>query len=86
MHKITFFLLWMIPISVHSQTFDFNNYKPLQSSGTLPREFENSSTQKYNAKKDEIAAANPTVDRQAKDQYYLESTFALDSILKRGRV
>jgi hypothetical protein len=86
MRKITLIFLWLIAIGVHSQTTDFNNYKPLQSSGTLPKEFENSSTEKYNNKKAEIAKAPTSMERQAKNQYYLESAFALDDILKSGRI
>ncbi len=86
MRKLTLLILWLISIGVKSQTFDFNNYKPLQSAGTLPKEFTNSSTEKYNDKKGEIAKGKTQEEREAKDQYYLESSFALDDILKSGKV
>lgn len=79
-------LLGLAKIQAIAQTVDFNNYTPIQSSGTLPDEFRTNSYTKYQQKQDEIAKAKTKIEREAKDQYYLENAFALDNILKDGNV
>ncbi len=79
-------LLGLVSISTIAQTVDFNNYAPIQSSGTLPDEFRTNSYAKYKEKEAVIAKAKTKIEREAKDQYYLENAFALDNILKDGKV
>lgn len=83
-------LLWLLlglaSISASAQTVDFNNYTPIQSTGTLPDEFRTNSYTKYKEKQESIAKAKTKIEREAKDQYYLENAFALDNILKDGKV
>ena len=53
---------------VKSQPIDFDNYHPLQSSGTLPMEFGSSSTEKYQAKRTNTESGQTKFEKQATDQ------------------
>ncbi len=86
MRNILFSLFLFLSLVTKAQTVDFDNYQPIQSSGALPIEFSSTSTQKYFAKKDEINKSQTQLEIAAQDQYNLENAFALDDILKNGKV
>ncbi len=72
--------------TLFGQEIDFNNYSTITSSGTLPDEFSSSSTKKYYTRKDRISKKEARKIRKLKGEFYLESAFAIDDLLKSGRV
>lgn len=86
MKKLLLFLSLLIALGLNAQTYDFNNYQPLESKGTLPVDFSSNATAKYEAKKPQINSATTKFEKQTIDQYYLESCFGLDATLKSGKV
>lgn len=69
-----------------SQKIDFENYTTLSSSGQLPDEFSSSSSQKYYADKKDINRKDNKSKKRALKEFYLNSAFAIDELLKGGRV
>lgn len=86
MKKLLTILGFFISIGVLAQTYDFNNYQPIESKGTLPVDFTSNATAKYESKKPQINAASSKFEKKTIDQYYLESCFGLDATLKSGKV
>lgn len=76
----------LLTIISEAQTIDFENYTPLSSSGALPDEFTSTSTEKYQDNKKSISNSDNRTERKAKDEFYLQSTFAIDEMLRSGKV
>lgn len=84
-----FVVLFLFPHSFTSllgQGIDFNNYTTITSSGTLPDDFSSSSSTKYYNKKGGISKQEAKKIRKLKGEFYLETAFAIDDLLKSGRV
>jgi hypothetical protein len=88
--KFTGFFLafsFLIPICrAQSESIDFDNYTPLFSSGDLPSEFSLSSSEKYRMSRGSISNNDDETEQEAKDAFYLRSAFAIDELLKSGKV
>lgn len=70
----------------NTQAQDFKNYEPLRNSGDLPADFTTPSSVKY---KKDIAKLGKEKDKKAKaikDNFYLESNFAIDGMIRSGRI
>ena len=65
---------------------DFNHYSQLHSVGNLPEALIISSTEKYEQQKQNIGNNEQKKIKQLKNQFYLESTFSLDNLLRSGKV
>lgn len=65
---------------------DFNYYSQLHSVGNLPEALIISSTEKYEQQKQSIGNNEQKKIKQLKNQFYLESTFSLDNLLRSGKV
>lgn len=81
-------MLLCLGIMVCLQTYgqDFNNYKTLRSSGSIPKKFTTPTTQKYNQEVATISRHDKRSKKNAKKQFYLESNFEEDELLLSGRV
>lgn len=75
-----------LSISLKGQVIDFDKYKPLCSKGNLPKALLLTSTQKYKEQEKSISAKEKTEIKALKQEFYLESTFSLDNLLRRGEV
>ncbi|MBD0255651.1 MAG: M48 family metallopeptidase [Cytophagales bacterium] len=65
---------------------DFGNYQPLQSSGQIPADFLQLSSEKYEQDKSSIGRQEKAFDRRAKRQFYLENSFRVRELLYSGKV
>lgn len=65
---------------------DFNNYQTVLSQGSLPQEFATTSTEKYIENSKTITREDSRKTRKAKREFYLQSAFAIDNVLRSGRV
>lgn len=65
---------------------DFNNYQTVLSQGSLPQEFATTSTEKYIENSKTITREDNRKTRKAKREFYLQSAFAIDNVLRSGRV
>jgi hypothetical protein len=82
-------LLWVLcalPITLFSQTINFDKYKPLEATGKLPEVLEVKSMQKYRDDKSNTSLEGNRRDRKAQDQFLLESNFIIDDLLQSGKV
>jgi hypothetical protein len=65
---------------------DFGNYQPLQSSGQIPADFLQLSSEKYEQDKSSIGRKEKAFDKRAKRQFYLENSFRVRELLYSGKV
>ena len=65
---------------------DFENYKPLQSTGIVPADFTTLSFDKVQADVDAIDQSQSRSDRKTKERFYLQSNYFIDDLLLSGRV
>jgi Zn-dependent protease with chaperone function len=65
---------------------DFGNYQPLQSSGQIPADFLQLSSQQYEQDKSSIGRKEKAFDKRAKRQFYLENSFRVRELLYSGKV
>src|SRR5690606_4503649 len=66
---------------------DFDNYRPLTCSGSIPKEFTLPSTLKYKAELKKIENKNyKRKEKKDRKQFALESNFVLDDLLQSGLV
>ncbi len=65
---------------------DFGNYQPLQSSGQIPADFLQLSSEKYEQDKSSISRQEKAFDKRAKRQFYLENSFRVRELLYSGKV
>ncbi len=64
---------------------DFNRYQPLRVQGSIPPQFIETATHKYEADRASINDKKRRT-RKAKEEFYLKSNFGLQEILMSGRV
>lgn len=80
-------LFLCLVVCLGSTAQDFNNYKPLRSSGSIPKKFITTSTEKYNAEVHQnISRKDKRSVKKAKKQFFLESNFEIDELLLSGKV
>ncbi len=66
---------------------DFNNYQPLQSSGTIPSDFITPSSEKYRKDMEQIRQeTNSSRTLKDKSEFALSSNFGIDQMLRGGYV
>jgi beta-barrel assembly-enhancing protease len=78
---LTNFLFHLFFFSAHAQ-----NYEPLQASGRIPIDFTVSPIYKYEQLSNDISDQARKSGREAEEQFYLESSFIIDDLLKSGKV
>jgi beta-barrel assembly-enhancing protease len=71
-------------LSVFSQ--DFNDYQPLKNQGTLPNDFTVLPSVKYAKDIQKIDGNDKRSVKKSQKKFYLSSNFAIDGLLKSGRV
>ncbi len=76
--------LLLIPGRIHSQ--DFDHFKPLQSTGTIPEELRTASSKKYARDLEQLGDSARGRAGRVRDNFLLQSNFALDDLLLSGRV
>ncbi|MES2733884.1 MAG: M48 family metallopeptidase [Bacteroidota bacterium] len=81
----SFILFYLLSFSSFAQD-TFNNYKPLQSSGQIPVDFLQLSSEKYTQEKNAISKSDKAFDKRAKKDFFLESSFLIRDLLYSGRV
>jgi predicted Zn-dependent protease len=80
-----FILFYLLSFSCFAQD-KFNNYTPLQSSGQIPLDFLQLSSEKYAQEKSAISKNDKAFDKRAKKDFFLESSFLIRDLLYSGRV
>lgn len=65
---------------------DFNNYKLLKSTGTIPQEFLTPSSEKYKKELENVNQEAKKADQKDQKQFYLESNFVVDDLLQSAKV
>lgn len=78
---LTIFVLSSISIFSNAQ-----NYEPLQCSGRVPLDFTLSPVSKYERLSRDISDQARKSGRETEEQFYLESSFIIDDLLKSGKV
>lgn len=87
MYKKTVSLLSGLLLFLSANSQDFNNYKPIQSSGKVPPSFLISSTEKYRNDLDKhITSKDKNLEKKVKKEFLLESNFQIDELLLSGKV
>lgn len=69
-----------------AQDVDLNNFKYLQSSGTIPEDFTSLFSEKFEQDKVLISKEDKRSIRKSKEKFLMESNFIIDQILLSGRV
>ncbi|HET6244575.1 MAG: M48 family metalloprotease [Bacteroidetes bacterium] len=64
---------------------DFNNYRPLVSSGNIPKDFTTLSIDKFKQDITEVKSDKRS-ERKTKEKFLLESNYLIDELLLSGRV
>ncbi len=82
--KIVFYIIGvLIYMPLYSQ--DWDNYKPLKSSGQLPKEITSSASSKFKKLEQQVKNSK-SKNKKEKKTFYLESTYSIDELMKSGRV
>jgi hypothetical protein len=84
-HSICILLLIFVCSSSFAQDY-FSNYKPLQSSGPIPKDFLQLSSKKYEEEKASLSKDDKGFEKKAKKAFFLESSFLLQELLYSGKV
>jgi len=81
------FIAWSILGGTLLSAQDLQNYQPLQSSGTLPKEFRTTTYEQVANQQAGIAKeTRNTTEQKDLEVFYLESNYALDELLRSGQV
>lgn len=86
LQKVFPLLAGMMLLQIGLQAQDFDHYKPLQSSGTIPEELRTASSKKYARDLAQLGDSAKGRAGRARDNFLLQSNFALDDMLLSGRV
>jgi len=81
---IGFLMLWLI--KCFAQDADLNNFKYLQSSGTIPADFTSLFSEKFEQDKLLLSKEDKRSIRKSKEKFLMESNFIIDQILLSGRI
>lgn len=68
------------------QTPTMDNYQPARSSGTLPPDVLQTTTEKYERSKQQINTGLSEELQKAEDNFYLQNNYAVDQILHSGTI
>lgn len=80
-------LFWLIPAAIFGQqTPNMDNYQPARSSGTLPPDVLQTTTEKYERSKTQINTGQSEELQKAEDNFYLQTNYAVDQILHSGTI
>jgi hypothetical protein len=79
-------LLFLFAFAVALAQDPLDNFKPLQSSGTIPADFLQLSSVKYEEEKATISRKEENFDKKAKRDFYLENSFRLRELLYSGKI
>jgi beta-barrel assembly-enhancing protease len=77
-------MLWLIKCL--AQDADLNNFKYLQSSGTIPADFTSLFSEKFEQDKVLLSNEDKKSLRKTKENFLMESNFIIDQILLSGRI
>lgn len=87
MFKKTFSLLIGLFLALNIQAQNFNDFKPLRSTGAVPESFRKNSSEKYKEDlKTNISTKDKRMEKKAKKEVLLESNFQADEFLLSGKV
>ncbi len=75
-----------LSLSFAAQAQDFDNYRLLQSSGTIPKDFLTPSSVKYKKELENINKDDKRRTKKDQAKFYLESNFLIDDLLQSGKV
>lgn len=84
--KSVFFLSAATLMGITLSAQPEREHQPFSAHGEIPREFLTSSTYKYLNSKEGIPRKNKRYVRKAKEEFYLQSSFATDELLLSGKV
>jgi hypothetical protein len=84
MKNILNFFLLIIACSTYAQ--DFNNYKNIQSEGSIPQDMVTLSSDLYEKERKLISSKEKRFDKKAKEEFYLNSSFELHDMLYNGTI
>ncbi len=82
--SVFLFILVLSSAALHAQ-FE-TNYTPVQSSGTLPKDFVTLSSKKYQEAKQSLSKKEKGSSRRLKQKFLLQSNFGIDEMLLSGQV
>jgi beta-barrel assembly-enhancing protease len=81
---ISFLMFWLIKCV--AQDIDLNDFKYLQSSGTIPEDFTSLFSEKFEHDKVLLSKDESRALRKSKENFLMESNFIIDQILLSGRI
>ena len=81
---ISILMIWLIKCV--AQDVDLNNFKYLQSSGTIPEDFTSLFSEKFEQDKVLLSKEDKRSIRKSKEKFMMESNFIIDQILLSGRI
>lgn len=80
-------LFWLVPFAVFAQqTPNMDNYQPARSTGELPPDVLQTTTEKYEKSKAKINTGLSEELQKAEDNFYLQTNYAVDQILHSGAI
>jgi beta-barrel assembly-enhancing protease len=79
-------LILCLSSTVFAFSQDFNDYQPLKNQGQLPADFTALSSVKYAKDVKKISTDEKKKDKKAQKDFYLNANFAIDGLLKSGKV
>ncbi len=85
MQKLYVLIILILSSAKLSAQFE-TDYKPITSSGQLPKDFVTLSAQKYKDAKNKISSEDKANVRKEKEKFLLKTNFAVDDILLSGKV
>ncbi|MCB0736782.1 MAG: M48 family metallopeptidase [Bacteroidetes bacterium] len=83
MNKLLIIVLLLIANTIN---LNAQRYKPLESKGEIPKDFLQLSSEKYKQDAASLDSVATRKRRKDKDDFYLESNFIIDGLLKSGQV
>ena len=86
MLKQTIYTIALLLTAAWLPAQDFNHYHPLKSQGEIPASILTRSSEKFEKERDVLAQEGSKLERASKEDFLLQSNFALDAILLSGRV
>lgn len=85
MKKTLLYCLLFILFGAKSQSIDFSNYRPLQSTGIMPSDISKQLSDHYEKRKDDVNNESSEIKKYG-SEYALNSSYYLNQILKSGKL
>ena len=79
-------ILLFTSFSKSQETFDFNNYQLLKSSGKIPEDITKLYMEKYKEDKSSISKSDKRSENKAKDEFLQESNYYINQLLISGKI